>query len=79
MKTQRLAEALADLEKKVTQRETLLRGGCSGIRFDMRKAQYNDRQWFSRQRGEMIAEMIADINNHAVSLFVCQFHRQSDS
>ncbi len=76
--TQRLAEALADLEKKVTQRETLLRAEdapASGLTLLEKLESLNDqRSDFLRQRGEMIAEMIADINNHAVSLFVCQFH-----
>ena len=76
--TQRLAEALADLEKKVTQRETLLRAEdapASGLTLLEKLESLNDqRSDFLRQRGEMIAEMIADINNHAVSLFDCQFH-----
>ena len=75
--TQRLAEALSDLEKKVTQRETLLRAEdapASGLTLLEKLESLNyQRSDFLRQRGEMIAEMIADINNHAVSLFVCSF------
>ena len=76
--TRKLAAALADLENRVAQREVLLRAADapqSGLTLTEKLESSKDQR--SRMLGErcaLIGEMMADINNHAVSLFVCQFH-----
>ena len=76
--TRRLAASLADLETRVAQREVLLRAADApqaGLTLTGKLESLRDqRSKMLGQRCELISEMMADINNHAVSLFVCQFH-----
>jgi len=73
-----LAACLCDLEEKVSQRELLLRatdGPEDGMTLSEKLAALGDRRSLALQeRCTSVAEVIADINNRAVSLFVCQFH-----
>ena len=75
---QALAICLRDLEEKVSQRELLLRavdGPEDGLTLSQKLAALGDQQSLALQeRCVRVSEMIADINNRAVSLFVCQFH-----
>ncbi len=76
--TERLATCLAELEGKVAQRELLLRAADApqaGLTLSEKLEGVRDpRGRGLHQRCELIREMMADINNHALSLFVCQFH-----
>ena len=76
--TERLAACLSELEGKVAQRELLLRAADApqaGLTLSEKLEGVRDpRGRGLHQRCELIREMMADINNHALSLFVCQFH-----
>ena len=76
--TERLAACLSELEGKVAQRELLLRAADApqaGLTLSEKLEGVRDpRGRGLHQRCELISEMMADINNHALSLFVCQFH-----
>ena len=76
--TKRLAASLAELETRVAQREVLLRATDapqSGLTLTAKLESSKDqRSKMLGQRCELIGEMMAEINNQAVSLFVCQFH-----
>lgn len=76
--TERLAACLSELEGKVAQRELLLRAADApqaGLTLSEKLEGVKDpRGRGLHQRCELISEMMADINNHALSLFVCQFH-----
>jgi hypothetical protein len=76
--TKQIAECLSDLENRVAQREVLLRAADApqpGLTLSEKLGSLKDqRSTRLRQRCELIGEMMADINNHAVSLFICQFH-----
>jgi hypothetical protein len=73
-----LASSLAESENRVAQREALLRAvdaPQTGLTLTGRLDSLTDqRSKMLGQRCELISEMMADTNNHAVSLFVCQFH-----
>lgn len=76
--TEQLAGCLSDLEGKVAQRELLLRASDApqmGLTLaEKLEASKDPRSRGLHQRCQMISEMMSDINNHALSLFVCQFH-----
>lgn len=76
--TEKLAGCLSELEGKVAQRELLLRAPDAppaGLTLAEKLDAVRDpRSRGLHQRCELISEMMADINNHALSLFVCQFH-----
>ncbi|MAI34727.1 MAG: hypothetical protein CMM07_24055 [Rhodopirellula sp.] len=76
--TERLASCLSELEGKVAHRERLLRAADapeSGLTLSEKlEAGREPRSRSLYRRCETISEMMADINNHALSLFVCQFH-----
>ncbi len=76
--TERLAACLSELEGKVAQRDLLLRAADApqaGLTLSEKLEGVRDpRGRGLHQRCELISEMMADINNHALSLFVCQFH-----
>ena len=76
--TEQLAACLSELEGKVAQRELLLRATDApqaGLTLSEKLEHVKDpRGRGLHQRCELISEMMADINNHALSLFVCQFH-----
>ena len=79
--TEQLAACLSELEGKVAQRELLLRATDApqaGLTLSEKLEHVKDpRGRGLHQRCELISEMMADINNHALSLFVCQFHLAS--
>jgi hypothetical protein len=76
--TQQLTNCLAKVESKVAQREVLLRAADApqaGLTLSEKLESLRDqRSTGLHRRCELIGEMMADINNHALSLFVCQFH-----
>ena len=76
--TQDLAGCLVELEDKVAQRELLLRAADApdaGLTLAEKLLALGDQRSLAlRDRCETIGELIADTNNRAVSLFVCQFH-----
>ncbi len=76
--TDQLSVCLSELESKVAQRELLLRATDApqvGLTLNEKLDAFRDpRGRGLQQRCELISQMLADINNHALSLFVCQFH-----
>ena len=76
--TERLSFFLTELETKVAQRELLLRAPDApqtGLTLNEKlETMRGPRALGLQRRCDVISEMVVDINNHAVSLFVCQFH-----
>ena len=76
--TEQLAVCLSEMEGKVAQRDVLLRATDApqpGLTLSEKPEAVRDpRGRGLHQRCELISEMMADVNNHALSLFVCQFH-----
>lgn len=71
-----LTEALAQLEVRVAQRETLLQAAdvpAKGLTLTQVIGELPGQEGLAR-RCDQIAEQIAMANQRAVSLFVCQYH-----
>lgn len=76
--TEQLAECLSELEVKVAQRQLLLKATdapeSGGTLSEKLEAVTGPRSRSLHRRCVAISEMMGEINNHALSLFVCQFH-----